>query len=98
MSEGKFTNGFLLGVIVGGLVVFLWGTKTGKNILKVISEEGLEGLGNLVEEYGLDEESLDDAQDFDGAQAPGEPREPEVNGETTEKDTASPKRRFFKRR
>jgi len=99
MSEGKFSNGFMLGLIVGALIVFLWGTKTGKNILKIISEEGLEGLGNLVEEYGLDEafdeEGLDESE-AESSEVQGE--KPETNGETTEATETKPKRRFFKRR
>jgi hypothetical protein len=102
MGEGRFSNGFMLGVIVGGLIVFLWGTKTGKNILKIISEEGLEGLGNLVEEYGLDEaldeESFDDASP--SAEASGDRQDSEGQAtEAPETESQKPlKRRFFKRR
>jgi len=90
MNDSKFTTGLLLGLILGGGVVFLLGTRTGKNLLKIISEQGLDGIVNLLEEYDLDnleEESFDSAQDL------GKPREPETNGETKE----PPKRRFFKR-
>ncbi|MDP3987583.1 MAG: YtxH domain-containing protein [Candidatus Levybacteria bacterium] len=47
-----FMNGFLLGAILGGAAVFLLGTKKGKNILKLISEESFE----LSELFGGDTE------------------------------------------
>jgi len=49
--ESKFFNGFLLGLIVGGAIVFLLATKKGKRILKLISEEGLDNLTNILENY-----------------------------------------------
>ncbi len=39
---GGFMNGFLWGAIIGAVVVFLLGTKKGKNILKLVSEESFE--------------------------------------------------------
>jgi len=99
MEKGRFGNGFMLGVIVGGLIVFLWGTKTGKNILKIISEEGLEGLGNLLEEYGIDEdiseEEEEEGEDVKSDQA--EPQEKLADGESVSEPQVPPKRRFFKR-
>lgn len=52
-NDSKFSNGFLLGLIIGAGIVFLLGTKTGKNLLKIISEQGLDGLASLLEEYDL---------------------------------------------
>lgn len=52
---GGFFNGFMWGLFVGGLAVFLLGTKKGRKLLKLISEEGLEGLAELedaVDEKG----------------------------------------------
>jgi gas vesicle protein len=95
MNDNKFTTGLLLGLILGGGAVFLLGTKTGKNLLKIISEQGLDGLLNLLEEYNF--ESLEEMEEvepsFGDAQDLGKPRESEANGETKE----SPKKRFFRR-
>lgn len=56
-SKGPgFINGFLWGAIIGAGVVFLLGTKKGKNILKVISEEGLELSELFSEEVQEDEQ------------------------------------------
>ena len=55
MNDNKFTTGFLLGLILGGGAVFLLGTKTGKNLFKIVSEQGLDGLLNLLEEYNFDD-------------------------------------------
>lgn len=47
-SGNNFFSGFILGALVGAAVVFLLGTKTGKKILKAISEEGSENIANLL--------------------------------------------------
>lgn len=51
---GGFFSGFLWGMIIGVALVFLLGTKKGKRLLKVISEEGLE-LSELLGADGLEE-------------------------------------------
>ena len=33
------------------------GTKSGKNLLKIISEQGLDGIKDLIDEYNLQDES-----------------------------------------
>jgi hypothetical protein len=47
--NGNSFSSFLLGVIVGGLIVFLLGTEKGKKILKIISEKGLDNISNILE-------------------------------------------------
>lgn len=63
-SQGKFFNGFLLGLLVGAFVVFLLGTKKGKRIWKAISEGGVDNISNLLDEANksvdLDEVEEDD--------------------------------------
>jgi len=46
----KFSDGFLLGALVGGVGIYLLTTPKGNKILKIISEEGLDGLNKLVDE------------------------------------------------
>ena len=46
---GKFFNGFLLGLLVGAALMFLFGTKKGKKLLKAISEDGAENISNILE-------------------------------------------------
>ena len=96
MNNSKFSNGFVLGLIIGGAAVFLLGTKTGKNILKIISEEGFDGLLGLLEEYELadvedegeiyEESENESHSDSNGVVEPHE----------AEKEII-PKKRFFKR-
>jgi len=86
MNNGRLSNGFILGLIIGGGAVFLFGTKTGKKLLKKFSEEGWEGLTEILEEVdmgGYEEE-------------PGEEVQEEVQKETPEEVTVS-KKRFFKK-
>lgn len=45
---GRFTDGLLLGMIIGGIAVFLLGTKKGNKILKALTEQGFDGLGEIA--------------------------------------------------
>ena len=97
--DSKFTLGLLLGLVVGGGAVFLFGTKTGKNILKIISEQGLDGILNLLEEYNFDdlaeyeevesEEEADFQEEHQG--------EEEKKEDSNEDKKQTPKKRFFKK-
>src|SRR3989344_8031198 len=51
MGNGRFSDGFLLGALIGGAAVFLLGTKKGNKILKSITEEGLDGLTEIIENF-----------------------------------------------
>lgn len=51
-SNSNFPGGFLFGVLVGAAIMFLLGTKKGKNILKAISESGMDNLNNVLEKAG----------------------------------------------
>ena len=55
-SSNGFGNGFLMGVIVGAAIVFFLFTKRGKQLLKVISEEGIEGIEEFKDLLDSDEE------------------------------------------
>lgn len=95
MNNSRFSNGLLLGLILGGGAVFLLGTKTGKNILRIISEEGFEGLVSLLEEYELaDVEEDGDADAYQESENHSNGVSEVVNN--IEKEVA-PKKRFFKR-
>lgn len=39
-KQGNFLAGFFLGGILGAILLFLWGTKEGKNITKLLAEKG----------------------------------------------------------
>jgi hypothetical protein len=101
-NDNKFTLGLLLGLILGGGAVFLLGTRTGKNLLKIVSEQGLDGLLGLLEEYNFDDlgeyeevesEEEADLQEEHQAEGDGGEKKEDSNGQTKE----SRKKRFFKR-
>ncbi len=48
-SNGRFSDGFLLGALIGGVGVFLLGTTKGNKVLKALTEEGMAGLTDLIE-------------------------------------------------
>lgn len=102
--DSKFSTGFIIGLIIGGGLVFLLATKTGKNLLKIVSEQGLDGLLNLLEEYDLDDLiEVEEEQDVSGedseAKTDGVVKETAKAKEVYEevKKEEAPKRRFFKR-
>lgn len=91
--DNRFFNGFLIGLILGAAIVFLLATKRGKKILKLISEEGLDSIANVLEEME-DEEMVD--QDF----VEEVPESKKSNGEVKSQEVAVETRkphRFFKR-
>jgi gas vesicle protein len=93
-NNSHFTTGLLLGLILGGGAVFLLGTRTGKNLLKIISEQGMDGLTDLLEEYDLsDLEEVEDIEDEpgDGVQ------EESSSAKATEGQGKTPKKHFFRR-
>ena len=103
-SNNRFIDGVIVGLILGGAAVFLFGTKSGKNLLKIISEQGLEGISDLMEQYGDDFEEEDlDVQGPIAEEAAKEDLAKDTNGqekkEIKEEYTSERpvKKRFFKR-
>lgn len=89
--QGGFSNGFLLGALVGGSLVFLLGTKKGKEVLKMLTENGLNEVSELKELLQEDPEgeALEEyIQDGETENLPQNPEKP--NEQKTIK-------RFFKR-
>jgi hypothetical protein len=99
-NESKFSNGFILGLLIGGGLVFLLGTKTGKNITKIISDQGLDGLLSLLDEYdvsNLEEEEEGDEEEFNPEVKTNSVKEDHQVLEEEEEVKPTPKKRFFKR-
>lgn len=101
-NDNKFSHGFLLGLIIGGGAVFLLGTKTGRNIVKIVSEQGLDGIVSLLEEYDIasieeeEEKPTSYEDEEEEVKTNGHAKTPTVNKEEVVEETQS-KRRFFKR-
>lgn len=102
-NNGRFSDGFVMGAIAGGALVFLLGTEKGNKVLKLIMEEGRASLSDLmddIEEYKEDakeviemaEEEIDEELE-EAEAASAEPKS--SNGHS-----AKPKstKRFFKRK
>lgn len=97
-NDSKFSSGFLMGLIVGGGAVFLLGTKTGKNLLKILSEQGLDGLTALLEEYGVEQDLEDEYEETSEKEPASNSHAETVSQKVTEEKTQVPKKRFFKRK
>ena len=65
MGNSRFSDGFLLGAVAGGALVFLVGTKKGNEVLKIIMEEGRASLGDLMDEIEDYKEDMKQAQIID---------------------------------
>lgn len=89
-SQGGFSSGFLLGAIVGGLLVFLIATKKGKKILKILTENGFEGIQDLADMFDDDEEDMEETYTAEGEVV----ETPKSDGSKALK----PLKRFFKRK
>lgn len=86
-----------MGLIVGGGAVFLLGTRTGKNLLKILSEQGLDGLTALLEEYGL-EDFQEEYEEVSEDEYKSNGHAETVSQKVSEAKAAqAPKKRFFKR-
>ena len=86
-----------MGLLIGGGAVFLFGTKTGRNLVKIVSERGMDGIVELLEEYNF--EGLDEMEDE--GEIPAEEvhvhSDEETNHQATEKKETPSKKHFFKR-
>lgn len=100
---GRFSDGFLLGLIIGGGLVLLFTTKKGNKILKVVTDEGLDGLGKFIEEAG---ESVDEYVEKKNVEPESEGigfsdqdvKAEAANGDASEvSKEVKPRRRFFRR-
>ena len=103
MNDNRFSNGFLLGLLIGGGAVFLFGTKRGKKLLRQFSESGMEGLSDILEEIDLEnyqEEPLEETEE-EAPEVSSASSNSHSNGELKEKIVeevkAKGKKRFFKR-
>lgn len=89
-NPGRFSDGLLLGMIIGGAAVFLLGTKKGNKILKALTEQGFEGLGEIAKDLENEakketktqlkrvEEKIEDSGETIDADSNGNGHEPEV--------------------
>lgn len=97
MNNGRLSNGFILGLIIGGGVVFLFGTRTGKNLLKKFSEEGWGGLTEMLEEVDLGEYEEEPAEETETVSTNHENANGELKEEMPEEVKVVSKKRFFKK-
>lgn len=59
MGNNRFSDGFLIGALVGGIAVYLFATKKGNKILHAVSEQGMSGLTDLIEDLEQRREGLE---------------------------------------
>lgn len=97
MGNSRFSDGLLVGMLVGGAAVFLLGTKKGNKVLKAITQDGMEGLTDIfdsLEEHQIVPRAVkkteDIARDFvETVEEKIDPEAPKTNGHS--------KKRFFRR-
>lgn len=76
-GQGKFLNGFLLGALIGAGAVFLLTSKKGKELLKTLSEEGLDNISELLqqEDQIVDDEDEVESEKKESNGQEGHPQE-----------------------
>jgi gas vesicle protein len=95
-AGGNFSNGFLLGVVVGAIIVFLLATKKGKKIIQTLTENGFEGVSDLTDML-LDEDEELEEEEY-AAEGPSPVSSASVHKEQKAVVKSShPVKRFFKR-
>lgn len=94
---GSFGNGFLLGVLVGGVLVFLLATEKGRRILRMLTEEGFNGASELRELLEEPEEEYEEEmyEEPESNVSPEETKE-EVSPTTAVKHPVASVKRFFR--
>lgn len=105
-SNGRFSDGFLMGAIIGGAAVFLLGTEKGNKVLKVMIQEGRAGFSDLMDEIDeyknhaqdLMELATDDEVDDIDAAIDGEGEAPGKSENSHETKSGSSSKRFFKKK
>src|SRR5882762_8460619 len=93
-SGGGFSNGFLLGSLIGGGLVFLLGTKKGKEVLKTLTENGFEGVSELKDLLNEEEDSIANEFMQDGEVVPQDTKTDTINQEIPK--AARSIKRFFR--
>jgi uncharacterized protein YcfJ len=94
-NNGNSSSGFVLGLLLGGVIVFLVGTDRGRKVLKAVTEEGFDGLSDLIENAGekIEEEMEASESNLDSEEIIKE-EAPKSNGH---KASVNAKKRFFRR-
>lgn len=99
---GGFFNGFILGLLVGAGLVFLFGTNKGKRVLQMLLEQVEENtqLSELLEMPDSEEEEYMEGLEEEPSSAEGygraEEPEEEVHKESKPHKTVAKVKRFFK--
>ncbi|MCL5970463.1 MAG: hypothetical protein M1450_03115 [Patescibacteria group bacterium] len=92
----KFLTGLMWGAIIGGGLVFLLGTKKGKKIIKMLSEEGIELSELLGEGQEEEEEIIVTSKKSHGKKPVNEIAEEDPAEEDIEETEKTPKTNGFK--
>lgn len=95
MENKNSGNGFLLGMIVGGAIVFLLGTDKGRAILKSLTDEGISGLSDILENVEEEEYYEEESKEAPKREKPAGERI--MKSEDTIATRPASKRRFFRR-
>lgn len=100
MGNSRFSDGFLIGALIGGVAIYLLVTPKGKKILKSLTEEGQDVLTDFIE--NLEENHQGVRPMPQKKEVNDEPAEEEIElespVESLENNTSAPAKRFFKRK
>ena len=63
-KRNNFLDGVVLGTAIGGATVFLLGTKKGREVLKILREEGRERFSQLEGMFSEYQAAMHDEEDY----------------------------------
>jgi hypothetical protein len=102
-NNGRFSDGFVMGALAGGALVFLLGTEKGNRVLKLIMEEGRASLSDLmddIEEYKEEAKEVMEMAEEDDVEGEGVDEvveEPPVANGNGHSEKSKSTRKFFRK-
>ena len=104
MGNGRFSDGFLIGAVIGGAAVYLLTTPKGNKILKAFTEQGQDAFSDFIKD--LEEREVvphavkkteDIARNFTESVVHSASSGQEEKAEETPKTNGHTKKRFFRK-
>lgn len=97
-NNHKSGNGFLAGLVVGGVATLLFTTKKGREIVKELTEKGLDKFSELQEKFEYETSELEelDGDDYIQPEPLGKKELNEIKKEA-QTPTSNPQKKSVKR-
>lgn len=94
-KRNNFLDGFVIGAAIGGIAVFLLGTKKGREVLKIVRQEGKDRFERLENMFSAYEEAMgeDDMEEYLESESSDKKDDKQKNGLRKKLFNGLPKRK-----